>query len=157
MGPVGPRLQQLLHPSIQIPLAALAPEDEIHLIMEYAVGERWGTHTAPVATRFITSYDEANGKAISLETFFSSVGDFNPELVVCTGLHLLESQLEAVWAERIPVLLRGLQSLPRSLPVHMELASMFNPHFVTSLLTEVRMGLSLLTRLKTQLCSSRVN
>ena len=135
---MGPRLQQLLNPAIAIPLGSLSPEDEIHLILEYGAGDTWGAARAPVATRFITSYDEANGQAVSLERFFSSIEAFSPDLVVVTGLHMVESQPEPVWAQRLGVLHERLQGLPDDLPVHMELASMVDPHFMRALITEVR-------------------
>ena len=137
VGPVGPRLQKLLHPAIQVPEVSIADEDEIHMILEYHVGDTWGSSVAPVATRFITSFDESNGRASSLEAFFSSLEVFRPDLAVCTGLHLLEGQGPRVWYDRIPVLKAGLQALPDDLPVHMELASMANPEFVQLLLEQV--------------------
>ena len=51
MGPIGPRLQNLLHRSLKVPVNSHQNVDEVHLIMEYNVGEEWGSYEAPVATR----------------------------------------------------------------------------------------------------------
>ena len=53
--------------------------------------------------RFITSYDEANGKMTYLLTFLSSVSEINADLVVLSGLHLLESQTESIWTNKYQV------------------------------------------------------
>ena len=85
MGPVGPRLARLLSPLIRV--AAAAPSDEVHLILEYDAGEGWGGVTAPVASRFITSHDDANGDASSLELLFETVRAArpSPDLIVLSG------------------------------------------------------------------------
>ena len=85
VGPVGPRLARLLSPLIRV--AAAAPSDEVHLILEYDVGEGWGGATAPVASRFITSHDDANGDASSLELLFETVRAArpSPDLIVFSG------------------------------------------------------------------------
>lgn len=36
------------------------------MIMEYGREETWGTYTAPVANRFITSHDVANGQVLGM-------------------------------------------------------------------------------------------
>ena len=58
---------------VHIPETSLREQDEIHLIMEYAKGERWGKLTTPIATRFITSHDEANAELDGLDVFSSSI------------------------------------------------------------------------------------
>ncbi|XP_064653021.1 ADP-dependent glucokinase-like [Lineus longissimus] len=130
IGPVGQRLHKLLNPSITVPKVSLTESDEVHLIMEYQIGEKWGNDTATVANRFITSYDEANGKMTMLDTFFKSIQEDNPDLVVLSGLHMMEGQKEEVWKSRVDYLAKNLQGLPRDLPVHLELASMANGKFI---------------------------
>jgi ADP-dependent phosphofructokinase/glucokinase len=85
VGPVGPRLQKLLNPSIAVPKESLTESDEVHLIMEYQAGEKWGKDTATLANRFITSYDEANGKMTMMETYFKSIREYKPDLVILSG------------------------------------------------------------------------
>ncbi len=88
--------------------------------------------------RFITSYDKANGEATYLEQFLTSVSDLDPDLVVLSGLHLLEGQPESLWQDKFSTLIKGLQQLPSSTPVHLELASMAQPPFIQQVVNEVR-------------------
>ena len=85
VAPVGPRLHALLDPNIAVPESSIATQDEVHLIMEYLVGERWGSSVAGVATRFITSHDDSNSKAQSLELMFETLSQFQPDLLVFSG------------------------------------------------------------------------
>ncbi|KAK3097938.1 hypothetical protein FSP39_014684 [Pinctada imbricata] len=137
IGPVGPKLRDLLPQSLIIPEASNIPVDEIHLIMEYQVGEKWGDNTAPVATRFITSFDESNSKATMIETFFENVKPFDPDLILLSGLHLLEGQSQEFFSQRLAVIRNGLNNIPRELPVHLELASMANKKFVKEILEQI--------------------
>ena len=86
IGPVGPRLASILDPTIQVPEQSKSIKDEVHMILEYGAGEVWGSWKAPVATRFITSYDEANSKAAMLETFFETLVVYEPDLVILSGI-----------------------------------------------------------------------
>lgn len=58
MGPIGPRSQALLHPSIVRTNSTLIVKDEVHVIMEYKQGEILGEYVAPASSRFITSHDQ---------------------------------------------------------------------------------------------------
>ncbi|XP_069138122.1 ADP-dependent glucokinase-like [Argopecten irradians] len=137
IGPVGPKLLEMLPTSLNIPTKSRISTDEVHLIMEYGVGETWGDLRSPVANRFITSYDESNSQATMLETFFESLDVQNTDLVLMSGLHILEGQSKDFFIKRIQALCNGLNNFPRSLPVHLELASMANADFVREILTKV--------------------
>ena len=64
---VGPQLKKLLHKDIEVPGDSEAEEDEVHLILEYKLGEKWGSYTAPRANRFIFSNDRTNAMLLPLE------------------------------------------------------------------------------------------
>lgn len=64
-------------------------------------GEQWGSAQAPQANRFIFSHDLSNGEMSSLETFVASLDEFEPDLVVLSGLHMMEGQGRALWEERL--------------------------------------------------------
>ena len=49
---------------------------------------------------------------------------FKPDLIVVSGFHLLDSQDEQFWKQRITDAAVGFSRLPHSVPVHLELASM---------------------------------
>ena len=49
---------------------------------------------------------------------------FKPDLIVVSGFHLLDSQKEKFWQQRIADAAIAFSRLPHSVPVHLELASM---------------------------------
>jgi len=127
-GPVGPKLHEMLDEQILVPPESLQETDEFHLILEYKAGkkkmtlqrpqdpqhlsqndrapllssgERWGSTLAPQANRFIFSHDVSNGEMSSLETFVASLEEFQPELVVLSGLHMMDGQGRGLWEERL--------------------------------------------------------
>lgn len=139
VGPVGPRMRDMLHKSIRVPASSLQEHDEFHLILEYQVKDQWGSSTCPVATRFITSHDETNGLVQPLEAFFETVKLEVPDLIVLSGLHMLDGQSWQTINSRIEVLLAELEGVPPQIPVHLELASMVNQYLIQSIVEQVRM------------------
>lgn len=154
VGPVGPQLQRLLDQRIDVPASSRVPEDELHLIMEYGVNESWAGRSSPIATRFITSHDQRNSRAELADVFFAEISppsssssssptssatpSFGPDLVVFSGLHMLESQQDAAWLEdKVSRIASHLAAVPRSLPVHLELASMVNEAFLKSIANQI--------------------
>ena len=85
--------------------------------------------------RFITSHDIANGEMRPLATLFDSLDQ--PDLIILSGLHLLEGQTEAFFQQKLEELVVRLQDIPTSLPVHLELASMGKGYFVQALVAQV--------------------
>ncbi|XP_026875753.2 ADP-dependent glucokinase isoform X4 [Electrophorus electricus] len=100
-GPVGPKLHELLDEQIVVPPESLQETDEYHLILEYKAGEQWGLSQAPQANRFIFSHDVSNGGMSTLETFVASLEEFQPGLVVLSGLHMMEGMGRTLWEERL--------------------------------------------------------
>ena len=60
---------------------------------------------------------------------------FKPELVVLSGLHLLESENGEFRELRLNDLARFVKLIDRSVPIHLELASMADKDFLQSLVT----------------------
>lgn len=137
VGPVGPKLQELLPSSITVPKISHIENDEVHLIMEYQVEEVWGPHRAPVATRFITSFDESNSKATLIEAFFQYIQNYHPDLIILSGLHLLEGQPSEFFSQKLSLIQAELAKVPNAIPVHLELASMVNKNFVKEIADNV--------------------
>lgn len=88
-------------------------------------------------SRFITSYDESNSKATMVEPFFESLIPEETDLVLLSGLHMLESQPQEFFSDRLEVIKSGLSNIPASLPVHLELASMVNLQLLNQILNKV--------------------
>ncbi|XP_074088769.1 ADP-dependent glucokinase isoform X2 [Macrotis lagotis] len=136
-GPVGPKLHQLLDDNIVVPPESMQEVDEFHLILEYQAGEQWGQLTAPNANRFIFSHDLSNGAMNMLEVFVSSLEEFQPDLVVLSGLHMMEGQSKEIQEKRLLEAVISISDIPTDIPVHLELASMTDRELMSSIMLQV--------------------
>nr|XP_046250401.1 ADP-dependent glucokinase isoform X2 [Scatophagus argus] len=136
-GPVGPKLHEMLDEQIVVPPESLQEMDEFHLILEYKAGEQWGSTQAPQANRFIFSHDVSNGEMSSLETFVASLDEFQPDLVVLSGLHMMEGQGRELWEERLKEAVSAISAIRKDIPIHLELASMTDKDYMNSIMQEV--------------------
>ncbi|XP_073329011.1 ADP-dependent glucokinase isoform X1 [Pagrus major] len=135
-GPVGPKLHEMLDEQIVVPPESLQETDEYHLILEYKAGEQWGSIQAPQANRFIFSHDVSNGAMSSLETFVASLDEFEPDLVVLSGLHMMEGQGRQLWEERLKEAVSAISDIRKDVPIHLELASMTDKDYMNSIMQE---------------------
>lgn len=71
------------------------------MVCVFLSGEEWGHLRAPNANRFIFSHDLSNGAMNMLEVFVSSLEEFQPDLVVLSGLHMIEGQNKEVRQKRL--------------------------------------------------------
>ena len=126
VGPIGRKLKELLHPKMETPTFTADSHDEVHMILEYPKGERWGSVQSSCANRVIYSHDVSNSKLVALENFGKFLKTFRPDLIVLSGAHLLDGQPEAVWRSRLQDIAALLDSIPPSTPVHWELATVGN-------------------------------
>ncbi len=94
VGPVGPKLKQLLNENIKIPNQCLIDKDEVHLILEYHAKEVFESIQTPNANRFIVSHDFYNSRMEMLDELFAISKNYQPDILIISGLHLLESQSE---------------------------------------------------------------
>ncbi|KAM9063662.1 ADP-dependent glucokinase isoform X1 [Sarcophilus harrisii] len=133
-GPVGPKLHQLLDDNIVVPPESMQEVDEFHLILEYQAGEQWGQLTAPNANRFIFSHDLSNGAMNMLEVFVSSLEEFQPDLVVLSGLHMMEGQSKEIQKKRLLEAVISISDIPTDIPVHLELASMTDRELMSNIM-----------------------
>ncbi|XP_001365190.2 ADP-dependent glucokinase isoform X2 [Monodelphis domestica] len=136
-GPVGPKLHQLLDDNIVVPPESMQEVDEFHLILEYQAGEQWGPLTAPNANRFIFSHDLSNGAMNMLEVFVSSLEEFQPDLVVLSGLHMMEGQTKEIQKKRLQEAVISISDIPTDVPIHLELASMTDRELMSSIMHQV--------------------
>ncbi|XP_077120237.1 ADP-dependent glucokinase isoform X1 [Ranitomeya variabilis] len=123
-GPIGPKLHELLDERILVPPTSLQEQDEYHLILEYKAGEQWGSARAPAASRFIFSHDLSNGAMTSLEVLLSNLEDFQPKLLVLSGLHMMEGLSQEERTSRLQEAASALSDVPSDILIHLELASM---------------------------------
>ena len=94
IGPIGPKLKELLNPKIKIPNEVLIEKDEVHLILEYGSNQEWNELKSPQSNRFIVSHDIYNSKMEMLDLFFNLTNLYDPNVIILAGFHLIESQSE---------------------------------------------------------------
>ena len=122
-GPIGGTLRNLLHSQIHTPTFTPDSQDEIHLIMEYPKGQRWGDITSSCANRVIISHDISNARMVSLERFRDNMDTFRPDLVILSGAHLMQGEDADFRKKRLLDVAHLLDSIPEGTPVHCELAT----------------------------------
>lgn len=122
-GPIGGTLRDLLHPQIYTPTFTPGSQDEVHLIMEYPKGQRWGKITSTCANRVIASHDVSNAKMVALEEFQKNLDSFRPDLVILSGAHLMQGESTDFKRKRLVDVAGLLGNIPARTPVHSELAT----------------------------------
>ncbi|XP_038074357.1 ADP-dependent glucokinase-like [Patiria miniata] len=101
-------------------------DEEIHMVLEYKTGEKWGDFTAPRANRFIVHSDASNPLLSSLESFQEQLRPFKPHAVVIGGLQMMDNFpfKGNSRSQRLGKLRNMLtRDVPRDVPIHFEFAS----------------------------------
>lgn len=75
-------------------------KDDIHMILEYKADEIFGSYKAPRANRYIMHNDENNPLLSSLEKFGENLPGFKPNLLVISGLQMMDNYPFTVNDER---------------------------------------------------------
>ncbi|XP_077342588.1 ADP-dependent glucokinase-like [Lithobates pipiens] len=114
-------------------------DPDIHLIMEYPTGARWGNHISRRANRYIVHSDSHNPMIDSLEDFKSQLKSFKPDLLVIGGLQMMDSfpfkpgQREA----RLKAIQEMVLSMDQNIGCHFEMASFVEQNLMKDLLEYV--------------------
>lgn len=66
-------------------------KDDVHMILEYKADETFGKLKAPRANRYILHNDENNPLLSSLEKFGENLPNFEPNLLVISGLQMMDN------------------------------------------------------------------
>nr|CAD7425953.1 unnamed protein product [Timema monikensis] len=114
-------------------------KDDIHLIIEYKAGEQWGPYVAPRANRFIVHNDVNTALITSLEKFDEALGRFNPNLLVVSGLQMMDSYPfeEGVREARLQKVTLQMKSQSPSTGVHFEMASFAEAEMLVELVRHI--------------------
>ena len=75
-----------------------------------------------------------------LETFLANLHDFQPNLILISGLHMLDGQEPDFFEARLDALVAGLNKVDRGIPVHLEFASMVDRNFMRAILEKVSLA-----------------
>jgi ADP-dependent glucokinase len=100
-------------------------KDDIHLILEYKADEEWGIYKTPRANRFIVHNDDNNPLVSSLEEFDKLLKEFNPNLLVISGLQMMDNYPypKGVREERLLKIKDQMAVQSPNTRVHFEMAS----------------------------------
>ncbi|XP_075976698.1 ADP-dependent glucokinase [Anticarsia gemmatalis] len=117
--------------------------DDIHMILEYKADEKFGALKAPRANRYIMHNDENNPLLSSLEKFGEHLPGFNPNLLVISGLQMMDNYPfkaedgRDLRAERLDLVKKQILSQPMSTLAHFEMASYVDLELLKHLTTKV--------------------
>ncbi|XP_068177757.1 ADP-dependent glucokinase [Antennarius striatus] len=111
-------------------------EQDIHLILEYPSGAKWGHYTAHRANRYIVHSDDHNPYLTSMEDFAQKLLHFKPDLLVVGGLQMMDN-FPFQSGEREALLSRLAEILSTSSSqtgIHFEMASFVEERIMEDLL-----------------------
>ncbi|XP_078413411.1 ADP-dependent glucokinase isoform X2 [Cetorhinus maximus] len=114
-------------------------ETDIHLILEYSTGAKWGKLVSRRANRFIVHHDSSNPILESLEDFQEQLQQFKPSLLIISGLQMMDNfpfkpgQLE----DRLRLLQDLMLSVDSTTGIHFEMASFVDSNLMSNLFNYV--------------------
>jgi ADP-dependent glucokinase len=146
VGPIGPKLKDLLDKRIKIPNEVFIDKDEVHLILEYKINQEWANLKSPHSNRFIVSHDIYNSKMEMLDVFFNLSRHYEPDIIILSGLHLLESQNEDLRIEKLKNLKTNLNQYDKKGFIHLELASIGDHNLMKNIIEHVSLNLVYLNK-----------
>lgn len=128
-----------LYPSKLNFVGKTTDDDDIHLIMEFRVGDKWGNYTVTRANRFVVHSDQINPYMESLEDFDQVIQKVNPRLVVIGGLQMLDNFpfKEGEREDRMQTLSQVLKDIPATTLIHFEMASFAEVDMMQSILDNI--------------------
>uniref|UniRef100_A0A1B0DJN7 Carbohydrate kinase PfkB domain-containing protein n=1 Tax=Phlebotomus papatasi TaxID=29031 RepID=A0A1B0DJN7_PHLPP len=132
-------LRKSIPKEILLSFSSSIEQDDIHLILEYRSGEKWGPLRAPRANRFILHNDQNNPTLSVLESLDPLLDDFKPRLFVVSGLQMMDNYpfANGVRAKRLAKVRKQVASLPNETLVHFEMASYVEIELIDQLLKYV--------------------
>jgi len=109
--------------------------DDIHLILEYKAGEQWGPYVTPRANRFIIHNDKHNPRVKALDALDESLRDFRPDLLVISGLQLMDHHPFAPGerVHRLKLIKDQMLMVKAKTKVHFEMASYTDPGLLSEI------------------------
>ncbi|XP_054262214.1 ADP-dependent glucokinase [Macrosteles quadrilineatus] len=119
-----PRLRLSLPSTLKV-VGGVAERDDIHLILEYKAGDSWGPFTAPRANRFIIHNDDNNPVISSLEHFQEALKTFEADLLVISGLQMMDNYpfQQGEKLRRLLLVKQQMLSQTSQTRIHFEMAS----------------------------------
>jgi ADP-dependent glucokinase len=72
-----------------------------------------------------------------IDMFFKTIALQKPDLVVLSGVHLLQFQKDEMRLEKLRVIKRNLLQINRNIPIHLQMGSMADAAFMKQVLHRV--------------------
>uniref|UniRef100_T1JDT0 Uncharacterized protein n=1 Tax=Strigamia maritima TaxID=126957 RepID=T1JDT0_STRMM len=159
------RLKGKLHPNIQGVLFGIVTgsnlqKDDIHLILEYPTGQKWGPYQTQRANRFIVHNDRNNPTLTGIDEFQQHLKNYNADLLVISGLQMMDNFpfRDGVRLDRLLKVQQIMISQPHTARTHFEMASFSDEtllkdltHYVIPFADSIGMNEQELTNLHTLL------
>lgn len=121
-----------LHQDIKMTNIDFFSEDNIHLILEYQTGEKWGKRIAPRTNHLAIHSDNHNPPLNLLHTYTAKLLQFNPRLLIVSGLQILNHLTKESRELILNQIQTQFQNLPGSTLVHLEMT-----HFEVNVLNQI--------------------
>jgi len=133
-GHIGPRARAMLPPTITL-AAPQEDADEVHLILEYAKGDRLdgGGPSAPRANRFIITADTSNQDAGAMVATVQAADAAAVDVLVVAGLHMMEPLPVEQRQRSLDDIATALAAARTPFSVHIELASAASHDYVRAI------------------------
>ncbi|XP_069464028.1 ADP-dependent glucokinase-like [Ambystoma mexicanum] len=137
-GRLSPEQRKALSENVTV-AGEFVEDADIHLILEYPNGARWGNYISRRANRYIVHSDVHNPTIDSLEEFRSQLPSFRPDVLIVGGLQMMDNfPFEAGQrAARLKALQDLLISTDASTGTHFEMASFVEESLMKGLLQYV--------------------
>lgn len=107
---------------------------DIHLVLDFFKGEKWGNLTCPRSNRFYLNHDTINTKLKLLDPFHKMIKEFSPNIIAIGGLHLFNDLPE----EKVHDVFRSIRNHlivdKEHAKVHLEMGSFSNEMIVHALI-----------------------
>lgn len=116
-------------------VGSLVDNDDIHLLLEYPAHLLWGKFKSQRANRLVLHSDEHNPYLRSLDKFQEKIQEFSPNVLVVSGLHMLDNFPGFNDGESANILNRLSSFLEaQQIPIHFEMAPFHQETFFGELL-----------------------
>ncbi|CAH2230112.1 ADP-dependent glucokinase [Pararge aegeria] len=144
---LGAKMSKKLKTSIPSDIQIVGSEDEeirddVHMILEYKADEKFGPYKSPRANRYIMHNDENNPLLTSLEMLGEHLPKFNPNLLVISGLQMMDNfpfkqEGRDLREERLDLVKKQILSQPLNTLSHFEMASYVDLELLLHLTTKI--------------------
>ena len=104
-------------------VGSVVDNDDVHLLLEYPAHLPWGKFKSQRANRLVLHSDEHNPYLRSLDKFQGKIQEFSPNVLVVSGLHMLDNFPGFNAGESANILDRLSSFLEKQqIPIHFEMA-----------------------------------